>query len=72
MVAAKHQLEIEISPDGQIHVHVKGAKGKRCLEYVELFKSIGLIRDQQATSEMHEPEVGIVTQEETKTRIRER
>ena len=34
-MAQRHELEIEIAPDGKIQITVHGAKGKRCMEYVE-------------------------------------
>ncbi|HEY3298203.1 MAG TPA: DUF2997 domain-containing protein [Armatimonadota bacterium] len=55
-MATKHELDIEIDANGKIHVHVMGAKGKQCLQYVELFNSIGKTSDQRTTSEFHEPE----------------
>ena len=32
---AQHEVEIRIGKDGQVKVHVKGAKGKACLEYAQ-------------------------------------
>lgn len=58
-MAAKHELEIEINAMGEVNVKVKGAKGKQCLQYVELFQTIGEIKDTQVTSEMYEPEPGV-------------
>ena len=55
---AQHEVEITISKSGQVRVHVKGAKGKACLEYAKwLTHVIGKVKSQQATSEMYEPEV---------------
>lgn len=54
---AQHDLEITISKTGEVRVHVKGVKGKACLEYAEwLAKAIGQVKDQQLTSEYYEPE----------------
>jgi len=59
---AQHEIEITIDPDGQVKVHVKGAKGKTCMEYAKwLTQIIGKVKDQKLTSEYYEPE--------TKTRI---
>jgi hypothetical protein len=68
-MAAKHELEIEIDAQGKIQVHVKGAKGKQCLEYIKIFNTIGKTSDQQTTSEYYEPEprVGII--EDIRTRF---
>ena len=53
----QHEIEIEIGKDGQVKVHVKGAKGKTCLEYAKwLTEIIGKVEDQQMTSEYYEPE----------------
>ncbi|HML75259.1 MAG TPA: DUF2997 domain-containing protein [Anaerohalosphaeraceae bacterium] len=54
---AQHEIEITIAPDGQVKVHVKGAKGKTCMEYAKwLTQVIGKVKDQKLTSEYYEPE----------------
>jgi len=54
---AQHEVEIRIGKDGQVKVHVKGAKGKACLEYAQwLTQVIGQVKDRQLTSEYYEPE----------------
>lgn len=58
-MATKHEMEIEISPTGKIEVVVKGAKGKKCMEYVQIFSSIGKVSDQQKTGEYYEPEATV-------------
>lgn len=55
-MANRHELEIKIDSKGEIKVHVKGAKGKQCLQYVEIFKQIGEIKNTELTSEYYEPE----------------
>jgi hypothetical protein len=64
----KHELEIEISPKGDVQVHVKGAKGKQCLKYVELFNSLGPVAKKETTSEYYEPDpvVGLTDQMHTR------
>jgi hypothetical protein len=53
----QHDIEIVIAKNGQVKVHVKGAKGKACLKYSEwLAKVIGKVQDQKLTSEYYEPE----------------
>jgi len=53
----KHDIEIEIRPDGEVKIHVKGLKGKGCMNYVEFFKRIvGEVKEQKLTHEYHEPE----------------
>lgn len=52
-----HELEIEIGPDGETTVHVKGLKGKKCEGYLKVFeKLMGLVHGQKKTSEYYEPE----------------
>jgi hypothetical protein len=54
---AQHEVEISISKTGEVKVHVKGAKGKACLEYAKwLTQVIGKVKSQQMTSELYEPE----------------
>lgn len=54
---ANHEVEIIITSDGQVKAHVKGAKGKACMEYAKWLESVvGRISNQQLTSEYYEPE----------------
>lgn len=54
----QHEVEIEINQQGKVKVHVKGAKGKACMEYAEwLAQVVGKIDEQTQTSEYYEPEV---------------
>ncbi len=54
---AQHEVEIRIGKDGKVKVHVKGAKGKACLEYAQwLTQVIGEVKERQLTSEYYEPE----------------
>lgn len=54
---AQHDLEIIISKDGKVQVHVKGAKGKACTEYADwLANVVGKTEHQKLTSEYYEPE----------------
>jgi len=54
---AQHDVEITISQTGEVKVHVKGVKGKGCLEYAKwLTRVVGKVKDQQLTSEYYEPE----------------
>ncbi len=53
----QHEIEITISKSGEVKVHVKGVKGKGCLEYANwLAEIVGKVKDQQLTSEYYEPE----------------
>lgn len=58
----KEELEITISTEGKVKVHIKGIKGKKCMNYVDFIKqNIGNVEEQKLTSEYYEPEpkVGI-------------
>ena len=71
MTQERHELEVIITPSGEIRVEVKGAKGKACLQYVELFEErVGRVKQQRNTQEFYEPErrTGIVDSERTRTR----
>ena len=53
-----HCLFVPILKNGEVKVHVKGAKGKTCLTYAQwLTELIGKVKDQQLTSEFYEPEI---------------
>jgi hypothetical protein len=54
---AEREYDLTIEPNGEVRLHVRGYKGKGCLEAVKLFeKIVGELKSQQATSEMYEPE----------------
>ena len=51
------ELEISVAKDGTVEVHLKGYKGKRCLDAVNMLeKMVGEINSQQKTSEFYEPD----------------
>lgn len=53
----EREYELTIEPDGQVHLHVRGYKGKGCLDAVRMFEQIvGELKSQQATSELYEPD----------------
>jgi hypothetical protein len=55
---AQHDFEITISKTGEVKVHVKGVKGKACLDYVKWFQQVvGSVKSQTLTSEYYEPDV---------------
>ena len=67
---AQHEVEIIVSKTGEVNVHIKGVKGKACLEYTKwLSEIVGKVKDQKLTSEYYEPEVKtrINLQQELKT-----
>ena len=68
----KHDIEIEIRADGQVQVHVKGLKGKSCMNYVEFFKRVvGEVKSKQLTHEYYEPDEARIVSEE-RQQVRER
>ncbi len=59
-MAQQEELEIEIDPNGQVQVHVKGTKGKRCLDYVEVFRALlGPVMEETLTAEYYETETTV-------------
>lgn len=68
-MANRHELEIEINTKGEIQVKVKGAKGKKCLDYVQLFNTMGEVKDQEKTGEYYEPEPGVFITDKTQNRF---
>ena len=51
------EFEIIIGPEGNVELHVKGFKGKGCLEVMKLFEQIvGEVKSLEHTSEYYEPE----------------
>ena len=54
---AQREFDITIQPDGHVELHVKGCKGRSCLDVVKLFEQIvGEVKSQQQTNEFYEPE----------------
>jgi len=51
-----------------VRVQVKGAKGKKCLSYVQLFEGVGRVRGQQLTPEYYEPETPVKIADDIRTR----
>ena len=61
----QREYEITIAKDGSVEVRVKGYKGKRCLEAVQLFEEIvGRKQSQTVTSEFYDPEEQVQTRVE--------
>ena len=55
-----HEFDIEIKPDGEVKIHVKGAKGPLCLEYAKLFEKIlGSSGTRELTGEYYEAPSGV-------------
>jgi hypothetical protein len=63
----KREFDITIAQDGSVELHVKGYKGKGCLEAMKLFEQIvGELKSRRETSEYYEPE------EEVQYRVEQR
>ena len=59
-MARQEELQIEISPSGEVRVEVKGAPGRRCLDYVELFRAwLGPVTEQHSTAELYEADTRV-------------
>lgn len=53
----QREFDITIGPDGSVELHVKGYKGKGCMEAVKMFEQIvGELKAEQKTAEFYEPE----------------
>ena len=53
----QREFDITIGPDGAVELHVKGFKGKSCLEALKLFEEIvGEVKSRRETSEFYEPD----------------
>jgi len=51
----KHELEIEILPDGTVRVEVFGVKGADCMQYAELMeKIVGMLQEKKVKNEFYE------------------
>ena len=53
----QREFDITIGRDGGVELHVKGYKGKACLEAMKIFRQIvGELKSEQKTNEFYEPE----------------
>jgi len=53
----QREFDITIGADGNVELHVKGFKGKGCLEAMKMFeKIVGELQSQRETSEFYEPD----------------
>lgn len=61
-MAGKQEVELFISDDGELKVHIKGVKGPGCLKVLEaLTKEIGSEKERRLTSEYYESEKNMNT-----------
>ncbi len=53
----QREFEITIAADGSVELHVKGYKGRSCLEAMKIFERVvGELKSQRVTSEFYEPD----------------
>jgi hypothetical protein len=53
----QREFEITIAADGSVEVHVKGYKGRGCLEAIKMFEQVvGRKTAERLTSEFYDPE----------------
>ena len=53
----EREFDLTIASNGEVELHVKGIKGRACLDVVKVFEQIvGEMKSQQPTSELYEPE----------------
>ncbi len=53
----QREFEITIAPDGGVELHVKGYKGKACLEVMKIFEQVvGELKSRTETNEFYEPD----------------
>jgi hypothetical protein len=56
----QREFDITIARDGSVELHIKGYKGKGCLEAIRAFEQvIGQLKQRQETSEFYEPEENV-------------
>ena len=53
----QREFDITIAPDGGVGVHLKGYKGKNCLEVMKMFEQVvGELQSRRETNEFYEPD----------------
>ena len=61
-MAARKELEITISPTGEVSVQVKCIPGQACVEETKFLEdALGTVKDRQLTSDYYKPSVGVGT-----------
>ena len=66
---AQEELEIEISPDGQVTMRTHGIKGAACMDYADLLvRILGQEESREKTAEYYEAEVHVSQRLEVKQR----
>ena len=61
-MAARKELEITISPTGEVSVQVKYVPGQACVEETKFLEdALGTVKDRQLTSDYYQPATGVGT-----------
>ena len=68
---SEHKLKIKLLPNGEIQMETIGIKGKKCLDYIEILKTLVdlKIADTKLTDEYYEQEDDVIIEEENVNRI---
>lgn len=57
-MASKQEVELFVSEDGQVKVHIKGINGPACLKVLSALSSkIGVEGERRLTAEYYAPEI---------------
>lgn len=61
----QREYDITIGPSGEVEVHVRGYKGKRCLDALKFFQhAVGDVKSRSPTSEFYEPDEDVTIHQE--------
>lgn len=56
-MAERHEIEIEITPEGEVKLTVKGVSGQSCVDLTKgIEEALGIVVDRQKTSEYYQDE----------------
>lgn len=56
-MAVKQELEISITPEGEVKIEVKGVKGASCLDVTkDIEEALGVVKSRENTSEYYQQE----------------
>jgi hypothetical protein len=67
-MANQNEIELFISDDGELKVHIKGMKGPGCLKILDsLAKEAGYVRNKEVTPEFYEKPI---TKDNTDTNVK--
>jgi hypothetical protein len=52
-MSTRSEIEFTILPDGNVEFTIKGMKGRQCVPVADLFKVLGEVKTEQATSDYY-------------------